>query len=245
MNDTRTISFLSKPDRSTRPGGNTLISPDRFNRPPDRRVDMFQSARDKTWRFNLESVSVPWLLQILANSQRSAILTVRSTLHTGTIYVRHGKLCFASVANTPVPFFPPKAFYRILGWTQGTVELEWTEPPYQRDEISQDIRTLLQNSAVRQSQLQGLMTQLPPPETPLQVISPPKDINDLTAAELQIFEMAMQRKTVQAVLDAYPLPDVEACRLLLDLMNRRFIGELTEKANETSADDWGAFVARI
>jgi len=217
-----------------------------FNRQSDRRVDMFQSARDKTWNLDLRNISVPWLLQILANSQRSAILTVRSASHTGTICVRRGKICFASVADTAVPFHPHKAFYRILEWTEGAVELEWTEPSYQHGEISEDIKTLLQESVSRQGQFQALMTQLPPPQTSLQVVSPPLDINELTADELQLFEMAMQRKTVQAVLDSYPLPDVEACRLLLDLMNRRFVGELTDRGGGTpDRDSWGAFAARI
>jgi len=247
MNDTRAILFLSKPDRSTRIDDTSLrLTQNIFNRQSDRRVDMFQSARDKTWNLDLRNISVPWLLQILANSQRPAILTIRSAPYVGTICVRRGKICSASIADTIVPFHPRKAFYRILEWTQGTVELEWTEPPYQRDEMSEDIKTLLQDSVAKQSQLQGLMMQLPAPETSLQVISPPMDINELTADELQLFEMAMQRKTVQAVLDSYPLPDVEACRLLLDLMNRRFVGGLTEPADEIhDKDSWGAFVAGI
>ncbi|HZF00605.1 MAG TPA: DUF4388 domain-containing protein [Methylomirabilota bacterium] len=171
---------------------------------------------------NLDQMPVATLLKILGDSRKSATLKIYSQPFLGMIYLRSGKICFASITSLLAPISPYKAFHRILTWKTGTLKLEWGDSPVQSDEICEEVSPLLRENASRAEEVRALQNQFPP-QAHLKVDSLPQNIKNLAPPELDVLQMAMEGKTVQEVLDIHPFSDLEIYRLLLGLCNNCFV----------------------
>lgn len=173
------------------------------------------------------------LLKILGDARKSAALTVHSAPNLGLIYLRKGKICFACVTPSFAPISTHKAFHRILMWKTGSLKLEWGEPPYQSDEVCEDIVPLLDENAMRTEEL-GTFENMFPPRTHLKICALPENINRLHPAELDVLQMAMEGRSIQDILDAHPFSDLEVYRTVLALAKAGYISGASQSGMELS-----------
>ena len=83
----------------------------------------------KSMSGSIEEIPLPDLLQLLSTSRKSGVLVLRSDWGTGHLFMRKGQIYFATI-DDGFDVGPRKAIFRMLGWTQGSFELE---PPDDRE----------------------------------------------------------------------------------------------------------------
>ena len=172
---------------------------------------------------SLQEVKLPDLLQLLSNSSKSGVLTLRSDPAVGKIYLRAGKVYYAAIEGHFM-VRPYKALFRMFGWTNGTFEFGPPEDRPVTEEITDTTTSLLLEGMRHLDEMRQLEGKLPPRTARLGIsASPPGHLRDLATEELQVFQLALHHGTVEAVLDHFPGTDVEAYTCLLSLLRRGFV----------------------
>lgn len=163
------------------------------------------------------------LLQLLANSKKNGVLTVRSDRSVGRVYLRDGQIYYASIDDNLV-IAPRKAFYRILGWVNGTFELEPPSDHLVTEEITETAMALLLEGIRHLDEFRQIEPKLPASTAQLSVpMQLPGHLRDLVTEELQVFQLVLRHGTLKGVVDHFPGTDVEACTCILGLLRRGFI----------------------
>jgi|ERR1041384_5445597 pSer/pThr/pTyr-binding forkhead associated (FHA) protein len=172
---------------------------------------------------SIEEIKLPDLLQLLSNSAKSGVLTIRSDPFVGKILLRDGKVYYASLEGNFM-VRPYKALFRMLGWTTGTFELG---PPEERpvtEEITDSTTSLLLEGMRHLDEMHLLEGKLPPRSARLEVsASPPGNLRDLAIEELHVFQLVLHHGTVEGMVDHFPGTDLEAYTCLLSLLRRGFV----------------------
>jgi hypothetical protein len=168
---------------------------------------------------NIGRVALPDLIQMLAASNKTGILEIRSDEGLGRIMFRDGRVCHASLEHHPqMP--ARKVFYRIIRWKEGKFELQAVRNPQSvKGEITESTTTLLFEALRQLDEMTLLESQMPDPDARLTVSTPVADsLQDLSTDEIQVYQLAASHLSAQAVIDQYPDSDLEACTCLLRLL---------------------------
>jgi hypothetical protein len=182
-----------------------------------------QSTTGRPMSGIIEEIPLPDLLQLLSTSRKSGVLAIASPTAVGRIYLRKGQIYFAAI-NDNYALRPQKAIYRMLTWTNGTFELEPSVEMQVMEEVQESTEALLMEGVRQLDEFRQLQARLPPLESALAVPTPLAGrLRDLSAEELDIFQLVLDHGMVQAVLDHYPGSDLEAAQGILNLMQREFI----------------------
>ncbi len=172
---------------------------------------------------SVEEIPLPDLLQLLSTSKKSGVLAVRSTHGFGKIYLRKGQIYFASIDDN-FTVKPQKAIYRLLTWSDGSFELE---PPDERqviEEITESTEALLMEGMRQIDEIRRLGDDVPDARAHLAVPTPLAGrLRDLAPEELDVFQAVLDHGAVQAVLDHFDGSDVDAYRVLADLLRREYV----------------------
>jgi hypothetical protein len=172
---------------------------------------------------SIEEIPLPDLLQLLSTSRKSGVLTIRSEVGVGRIYLRKGQLYYSSIDDNFV-LKPQKAIYRLLTWTRGSFELE---PPDERqvaEEITESTEALLMEGVRQLDEVTRIQNDLPPQNSRLAVPTPLAGrLRDLPPEELDVFQLVLDHGSLQAVLDHYPGSDMDAYTHLQALLGREFV----------------------
>jgi hypothetical protein len=172
---------------------------------------------------SIEEIPLPDLLQLLSTSRKSGVLTIRSDMGVGRIYLRKGQLYYSSIDDNFV-LKPQKAIYRLLTWTRGAFELE---PPDERqvaEEITESTEALLMEGVRQLDEVMRIQNDLPPVQSRLAVPTPLAGrLRDLPPEELDVFQLVLDHGSLQAVLDHYPGSDMDAYTHLQALLGREFV----------------------
>jgi len=195
----------------------------------DARARMEQSAQRRAsvpgrpMSGSIDEIPLPDLIQLLSTSRKSGVLSVRSDQGHGRIYMRRGQIYYCSIDDA-FDLTPHKAFYRMLTWTSGTFELE---PPDERnvlEEIQESTEALLMEGMRQLDELRRMENELPSREKRLQLaipLHPP--LRELSPAELDILQAAINHGTVGDTLDRASQTDLEAAQRLLSLIQRGYL----------------------
>lgn len=172
---------------------------------------------------SIAEFALPDLLQLLANSKKSGVLTLRAEQGVGRMYLREGQIYYASIDdNFAIP--PRKAYYRMIGWTTGTFELGSPANHVVTEEINETAMALLLEGLKHVDEMKQLETKLPPPNAQLVVpMQLPGHLRDLATEELQVFQLVLHHGSLREVVNHFPGTDLEACTCVLGLLRRGFI----------------------
>ncbi len=171
----------------------------------------------------LKEVSLVELLQLLSNSRKSGMLTIRSDLGAGKIYLVEGQITHAAI-NDRTAKQPEKTVYRLLRWTSGSFKLEPPDDCQPTVKITENTDSLLLEGLQKGDELSGLDGELPPPNARLALAQPlPGQLRDLSPEELDICQLVHEHKTLAGILDHHPGSDLEAYSRLAGLLRRKFI----------------------
>ena len=169
---------------------------------------------------SLKSVGLVDLLQLLSNSQKSGVLTIRKKHDTGCVHLRDGQIFHASL-NDRTARQPEKTLYRMLGWKSGTFELG---PPVDcRPEraITESTAALLLDGAQEADKLAELACDLPLSGAKFRFAKPlPEPLRNLSPEELDLIQLVLEHDTLLDVLDHFAGPDVAAYQRLIELQRR-------------------------
>jgi hypothetical protein len=182
-----------------------------------------KKAAPKSMAGSIEEIPLPDLLQLLSTSRKSGVLVVRSDQHLGRLFFRKGQIYFANLENH-YNVGPRKAFVRMLGWTQGTFELEPPDESAVLEEMDESTEALLMEGMRQLDEYRVQLEKLPAFSAPVGVPRPLKPrLRDLGPDELDVFQAAAEVKTVGALFDHSPLTDLVIAEKLVGLLNRGYL----------------------
>ena len=182
-----------------------------------------KKAAPKSMAGSIEEIPLPDLLQLLSTSRKSGVLVVRSDQHMGRLFFRKGQIYFANLENH-YNVGPRKAFVRMLGWTQGSFELEPPDESAVLEEMDESTEALLMEGMRQLDEYRVQLEKLPAFSSPLGVPRPLKArLRDLGPDELDVFQAATEVKTVAALFDHSPLTDLMIAEKLVGLLNRGYL----------------------
>jgi hypothetical protein len=171
----------------------------------------------------IQEIPLPDLLQLLSTSRKSGVLSVTTPTSIGRIYLRQGKVYFCAI-DDDFSVKPEKAVYRMLRWRTGNFELEPNVEIQVMEEIQQSTEGLLMEGVRQLDEFNRAAGALPPLEAALAVPTPLAGrLRDLSPEELDIFQLVLDHGQVQAVLDHFTGTDLDAAKVLGDLMKREFV----------------------
>ncbi|HEY7372673.1 MAG TPA: DUF4388 domain-containing protein [Polyangia bacterium] len=182
-----------------------------------------RTAAPKSMAGSIEEIPLPDLLQLLSTSRKSGVLVVHSDRHVGKIFFRKGQIYFANLENQ-FNVGPRKALTRMLGWTQGSFELEPPDESAVLEEMTDSTEALLMESMRQLDEYKVAVEKLPDLGSPIGVARPLKSkLRDLSPEELDVFQAAMEVKTVGALFDQSGLNDLDIATKLAPLFEKGYL----------------------
>jgi pSer/pThr/pTyr-binding forkhead associated (FHA) protein len=182
-----------------------------------------RAAAPKSMAGSIEEIPLPDLLQLLSTSRKSGVLVVRSDAHVGKLFFRKGHIYFASLEGQPM-VGARKAFVRMLGWTQGGFELEPPDESAVLEEIEDSTEALLMEGMRQLDEYRVQLEKLPAFTSPVGVPRPLKSkLRDLAPEELDVFQAALEVKTVGALFDHAAATDLVIAEKLVALLSKGYL----------------------
>jgi len=181
------------------------------------------SAAPKSMAGSIEEIPLPDLLQLLSTSRKSGVLVVHSDRHVGKIFFRKGQIYFANLENQ-FNIGARKAMTRMLGWAQGSFELETPDESAVLEEMTDSTEAMLMESMRQLDEYRLVAEKLPEMSSPIGIARPLKSkLRDLSPEELDVFQAAMEVKTVSALFDQSGLSDLEIAQKLTPLFEKGYL----------------------
>jgi pSer/pThr/pTyr-binding forkhead associated (FHA) protein len=181
------------------------------------------SAPPKSMGGSIEEIPLPDLLQLLSTSRKSGVLVVHSEPHVGKLFMRKGAIYFANLEDMPA-IGPRKAIVRMLGWTQGTFELEPPDETPVAQEMDESTEALLMEGMRQIDEYRMHLEKLPPLVSPVSVPKPLKaKLRDLSPEELDVFQAAMEVRTLEALFDQMDATDLLIAEKLVTLIEKGYL----------------------
>ncbi len=170
---------------------------------------------------SVEEIPLPDLLQLLSTSKKGGVLSIRTDRGLGRIYLRKGQIYYASIDDN-FSMKPQKAIYRMLTWQNGSFELEAPDDRQVMEEITESTEALLIEGM---RQIDEITRVAPPPWGSRLAVPTPLAgrLRDLSAGELDIFQLVLDHGELKAVLDGYEGTDLEAYKNLAELLTKEFV----------------------
>ena len=177
----------------------------------------------------IDEVPLPDLLQLFGSSRKTGMLVIKTDTDTGKVFLETGRIVSAAI-NDSEALSAEKAVHRILAWRHGTFYMEPLEKldlPV-RIELSTEAALMEGMRILDEVNRQGL----PPMRSTLRVPKPMRSaLRELTAEQLDVFQVAMEQTQIEAVLNNSALEDVAIARALVVLIQRSYL-ETTPPADE-------------
>src|SRR6187549_1797463 len=181
------------------------------------------SVAPKSMAGSIEEIPLPDLLQLLSTSKKSGVLVVHSDRHVGKTFFRKGQIYFASIENQ-FNIGPRKALTRMLSWTQGQFELEPPDEAAVLEEMDDSTEGLLIESMRQLDEYKVISEKLPDLSSPIGVARPLKaKLRELSPEELDVFQAALEVKTVNALFDQSSLSDLDIAVKLVSLFEKGYL----------------------
>ncbi|HOX45010.1 MAG TPA: FHA domain-containing protein [Myxococcota bacterium] len=174
----------------------------------------------------IDEVPLPDLLQLLSTSKKSGVMVIRTEEHVGKIYLRNGRIYFASIDDDH-EMDPQKAFTRLLAWSTGVFDLS---PPSNEKfvlELDESTEGMLMDAMRQLDELKRIEDQRPATTARFGVARPLNPaLRDLNPEQLDILQLVHNHGQVQLVLDKSMLSDLETYQALAHLVRKGYIREM-------------------
>jgi hypothetical protein len=171
----------------------------------------------------IAEVPLPDLIQLFSTSKKTGTLVLTQGSVVAKIHLDRGRLVYAAINDAP-SLSAIKAIYRILAWEDGTFELVGPEPHDSPDLIDMPTEHILMEGLRQLDELRNMQAKLPPPKTRIGVPRPLEPLlSDLERPELDVFQLAINKNTVQEILDSARSSDLDAANILVKLLKQRYL----------------------
>jgi uncharacterized protein DUF4388/FHA domain-containing protein len=181
------------------------------------------ASAPKSMAGSIEEIPLPDLLQLLSTSKKSGVLVVHSERHVGKTFFRKGQIYFASIENQ-FNIGPRKALVRMLAWSHGSFELEPPDEAAVLEEMDDSTEALLIEGMRQLDEYKVIAEKLPELASPIGVARPLKSkLRELSPDELDVFQAALEVKTVAALFDQSSLSDLTIAEKLIQLFEKGYL----------------------
>jgi hypothetical protein len=179
-----------------------------------------RSAAPERLTGRIEEVPLPDLLQLLASSRKTGTMVIAGAGDEARLHVSDGRPVGCVLASAPgIP--SRKAVWRILRWTAGTFELRAPEALPAEATLDAPMEAVLLDGLRQLDELRALGDRAPAPGARVGLAAPPAvRLRDLAPEELDLLQLALERGTVQGVLDASPETDADVLKALTALVEK-------------------------
>jgi Domain of unknown function (DUF4388)/FHA domain len=166
----------------------------------------------------LEDVPLQDLLQLFATARKTGVLAIQQAGHDAELEVDKGCLV-RCVIDGQTDLSARKTLVRLLAWTQGNFELRRASPGAATGgPPPEPLEHLLLEGMRQLDELRRLLPRLPRRFT--LGTAPTEDMDEI---DLALLAFAAQGGSLEGVLDATPLPDLEAAQRIGVLLTRGFL----------------------
>lgn len=182
-----------------------------------------RTSQVRTMTGTIDEVPLPDLLQLFATSKKTGVLTVRHDESIGRIYLRNGKVYFASI-NDNQDISPLKAIYRILTWDRGSFDFGSAEEKEYVDEIDEPLEMILMEGMRQIDEIANLGPDLPDRDATLAVSQPlVPPLRELTPEELDVLQLVYNYGHMETVLNKSLAMDFETCEIMIKLVRSNYV----------------------
>jgi pSer/pThr/pTyr-binding forkhead associated (FHA) protein len=186
-------------------------------------------AGDARMSGNLEEIPLPDLLQLFGSSRKTGTLVVTSDGRVGRIHLRGGLVHFveAETENGDRLDLPGlKVVYRMLSWERGLFELTPEDPRKFEAPLDLNVQEVLMEGFRQKDELANLGGRLPAADAKLVISSPLESkLSELKPEQLDVFQALLNTNTFSAMLDSSPFEDLKTAQILIELIQRGYVGE--------------------
>ncbi|MDD9943893.1 MAG: DUF4388 domain-containing protein [Myxococcales bacterium] len=169
----------------------------------------------------IDDVPLPDLLQLFGSSRKTGTLVIKTDTDLGKVFLENGMIVFASVNDDDI-LTPEQSVYRILAWRHGSFYMEPAEEGQAPSKITLSAEAALMEGMrildeVQRHDLPSMQSalSLPTPLTP--------KLRDLTAEQLDVFQVAMHQSQLEAVFNNCSLDDIEVAEALAALIDGGYL----------------------
>jgi pSer/pThr/pTyr-binding forkhead associated (FHA) protein len=171
----------------------------------------------------IEEVPLTDLLQLFSTSQKSGVLVVNHFDDVGKIYLRDGRVFFATI-NDDDDIASRKAFFRMLSWEEGTFSLEQAGDVSFEDEIDESIENLLMEGMRQLDEMRNLGDNVPGMQERMDINKPlVPPLRDLSEELLDTFQLVLNYEKVGTILNKSLASDLDTMEDIVHLMEEDYI----------------------
>jgi Domain of unknown function (DUF4388)/FHA domain len=173
---------------------------------------------------SVKEISLNDLLQLLANTRKSGVLSVRNNRATARIYLLEGRIINVTLDGSAVDN-AERLLYRVLRWRTGLFELHPADPRSATLEaITARTESLLLAAAQQHDEMLDLESVLPSLDAELEVPEAlPGDLSALKESEVNALQLFIETPCFGSVVDRIADSDIEAYRLVAGLLRTGYL----------------------
>jgi hypothetical protein len=171
---------------------------------------------------SIQDIPLADVLQWLATSRKTGMLRVRGN-SIGEMFLRQGRVYYARIqGSSDLP--AQKALLRMMGWAEGTFELDNNTVEPEGDELSVSLEHILMEAARMQDELAHLAERFGIPTGRIDLTLPsPTPWRGLPAVQLDIVQAIVEGWPWTQILDRLALDDVELTRAVIEMRKTKVV----------------------
>lgn len=172
---------------------------------------------------SIQEIPLADVLQWLATSRKTGMLRVRGNGSIGEMFLRQGRVYYARIQGI-VGLPAQKALLRMMGWPEGTFELDNQTVEPEGDELSVSLEHILMEAARMQDELAHLAERHGIPSGRVELVLPsPAPWRSLAPAHLDIVQAIVEGWPWGQILDRLVPDDVELTRAIIELRKNKLV----------------------
>jgi pSer/pThr/pTyr-binding forkhead associated (FHA) protein len=208
-------------DRRTMPISDLTLAPPDVQFPSNERTNV---SPLKSMEGLLSEVPLTDILQMFSTGNKTGVLTLRHTSVNGKIYMREGRIVYATLDGYE-DMSSQKVLFRMLAWTDGTFEMgAWEDLPSHVVEINESPQMLIMEGLRQLDELgvikdkRGLDGAVLKANFPLA-----NPLKDLESEALDLFQLLMEETTYEDLTSRVSHDDLKVAELLDVLFRGKYI----------------------
>jgi pSer/pThr/pTyr-binding forkhead associated (FHA) protein len=176
----------------------------------------------------LQEIPLPDLLQLFGTSKKDGVLLIDTLTAIGRVVLKQGQVHYAEICTAQgeiIPMPPAKAIYRILTWENGLFELDPPNAKHYDKPLDLSAQAVLMEGFRQKDEYALLQVRLPDLHAGLQLKLPLEPaLSKLDIAELDVLQAAVNKGSLEGVLDASPHSDLATAQALVKLLEAGYLG---------------------
>lgn len=185
--------------------------------------DSASASAGRSMSGSIQEIPLADVLQWLATSRKTGMLRVRGSSSIGEMFLRQGRVYYARIQGiTGLP--AQKALLRMMGWPEGTFELDNNTVEPDGDELSVSLEHILMEAARMQDELAHLAERYGIPTGRVDLVLPsPIPWRTLVGAQLDIVQAIVEGWPWPQILDRLVPDDVELARAIIEMRKNKIV----------------------